>query len=100
MSIRNLFFAGLFFSCFGAELLNDIKTSQAIYFYNFLRYIQWPAKIINVKFVIEVYGENLIFQPLIEYTKNRTIGKIPIEVVKIIKPEDFVECQLVIMPSD
>jgi hypothetical protein len=83
-----------------ANAFNNLPESQAIYIYNFTRYIQWPEYSMGEKFVIAVYGESDVYEQLIKYTKDRKIGNKAIAIIKIRKVEDINKYQIVFVSND
>jgi hypothetical protein len=87
---------------FGTELfaLSSLPHSQAVYIYNFTRYIQWPNYSMGDKFVIAVFGKSEVYDELVKYTADRKIGNKSIAIVRIQKIEDIEKFQIVFISEE
>lgn len=72
----------------------DINSAQAIFIYNFLRQIEWPASSIGDKYVIGILGESSIYDYLKKYTADRMVSNKSIEVVKYSSVDQISKCQV------
>lgn len=67
---------------------------QAVYIYNFAKYIQWPAE--NPVFVIAVYGgESKFSDILVEILQNKKIRGHEIQIKNMEKPEEMKLAQII-----
>jgi hypothetical protein len=94
-----LFVAVLMIFGVGARAADNVAGLQAMYIYNFLRHINWPANSVGNDFVIGVYGSGDMYEQLTNYTKDRKIGNKSISVIKIDNIADAAKCQLLFVPS-
>lgn len=79
---------------------NNLPASEALYIYNFLRYIKWPDNGSQDKMLICVFGENPVYTELIKLTKDRKVGNQSIVVLKTTNPRDLSNCHLVFIPAE
>jgi hypothetical protein len=77
----------------------DNSNAQALYIYNFIRYVKWPDNALTKDFVIAVYGESSIYNDLVALSKNRKVGTQNISIIKISKKEEISQCQLIYFPA-
>jgi hypothetical protein len=56
---------------------------QAMFVYNFTKYVEWPASTKSGSFVIGIYGNSAIYEELIKVAESKTAGSQPIVVKKI-----------------
>ena len=78
---------------------NKVSTMQAMYIYNFLSHIQWPAGSLGNQFIIGVYGNSDTYNDLVYYTNGRKVGTKSIKVVKITNIQDISSCQVLFVPG-
>jgi hypothetical protein len=64
----------------------DVK---AVFLYNFIRYVAWPAEPKLEVFAIAVLGESDILAPLREIAKKKTVGPLPLMIRSCRNPEDI-----------
>jgi hypothetical protein len=72
--------------------------SQALYIYNFLKFIEWPDNNMD-RIIVSVYGESAVYDELVKITKNKTIGEKYIYVIKSTNPQDMKLCNIVFVPE-
>jgi hypothetical protein len=82
-----------------AEASVNLSNMEAMFVYNFLRHVNWPAAQIGDEFVIGVYGNAQIFDQLVKYTENRKVGTKAIQIRKISSESDAKSCQVVFVPA-
>jgi hypothetical protein len=99
MRTRNLIFAFLITFSFTGKAIEDVSQAQAMFIYNFLRHINWPANTVGDKFVIGVYGNSQTYNQLVNFTKDRKIGTKSIEVIKVVGIEEATKCQLLFVAA-
>ena len=56
---------------------------QAMFVYNFTKYIEWPASSRSGNFVIVIYGDSPIYEELIKIADSKSAGSQSIEVRKV-----------------
>lgn len=98
MKIRTLFIALMLLSGILAKASGDLSNAEAMFIYNFLRHVEWPAGNSSDKFIIGVYGNTQTFDQLVQFTQNRKVGTKIIEVQKITSPGEAPKCQLLFVP--
>jgi hypothetical protein len=84
----------------GARAQTDIYQSQALYLYNFLRFIHWPENSVGDKFIITVYGDSPVYEKLVQVTKNRKNGTKEILVTRTNRIEDLKYSNLIFIAAD
>jgi hypothetical protein len=94
-----LLFSTLMIFGMSVRAADNVAGLQAMYIYNFLRHINWPANSIGNDFVIGVYGPGDMFNQLTTYTKDRKIGAKNIVVIKIDDISEAAKCQLLFVSS-
>jgi hypothetical protein len=72
---------------------------QALFVYNFTRYIQWPA-INSQEFVIGVLGKSDIYNELQSIAANKKIGSSSIAVKQFNNADEIGKCQILIVSSE
>ncbi len=79
---------------------NDWFRIQAMYIYNFTRYINWPANYKSNDFVIGVLGQCEIVEELKVFTQGKKVGNQPISVVCFNSVEEIKQCHILYVPHD
>lgn len=77
----------------------DLANAQALYIFNFIRYVKWPDNNVNHNFVIGVIGESAIINELVTLSNNKKVGSQSIVVKKITDYKTACECQLIFIPT-
>jgi hypothetical protein len=72
----------------------------AIYLYSFTKYIAWPSKKADDKFVIAVYESSPIIEELKNLTLNKTVNGLPIEIKVINQESELAKCNMLYLPFD
>jgi hypothetical protein len=85
------FLAGNIFS-------NDAFRVQAMYIYNFTRYVNWPAEYEATSFVIGILGECEVVEELRAFTRGKKVGNKPITVVCFNNVSDITQCHILYVP--
>ncbi len=98
MRRKSVLVALLFVMSVGVKASGNLASAEAMFIYNFLRHIQWPAEKTGTFFVIGVYGNTQTYDQLLTYTKNRKVGTKSIVIKKINSVEDASNCQLIFVP--
>lgn len=75
----------------------NIYKAQAIYIYNFTKYIDWKDS--AEEFSIGVYGESEILNELQTTLKGKVVGIKPIQVKLIKSAADFENCHIIYVAS-
>ena len=99
MKIRIFFIALMFFSGMVVKASGELSNAEAMFIYNFLRHVEWPAGGTSSKSIIGVYGNSQTFDQLVQYTNHRKVGTKTIEVRKISSVAEVAKCQLVFVPQ-
>jgi hypothetical protein len=100
MKIKIFFIALMFLSGIAVKASGDLSNIEAMFIYNFLRHVEWPAGNTSNKFVIGVYGNSLTYDQLVQFTSNRKVGTRAIEVRKFTSIAEAANCQLVFVPHN
>jgi hypothetical protein len=79
---------------------NDAFRVQAMYIYNFTRYINWPAEYESESFVIGILGECEIVEELKIFTQGKKVGNKPISVVCYNSVADIGQCHILYVPHN
>lgn len=82
--------------CQSREQEYDLK---AAFVYNFTKYINWDPFSAEGNFVIGIIGTSLIYEPLQEIAKTRTVNERKIVIVRFDKPEDVTFCNILYIPK-
>lgn len=72
---------------------------QALFVYNFTRYIQWPTNN-SQEFVIGVLGKSDIYNELQALSANKRIGSNPITVKQFGSANEVGKCQILIISGE
>jgi hypothetical protein len=88
----------MFLSGITVKASGNLSNAEAMFIYNFLRHVEWPAGSTGSKFVIGVYGNSETYKQLVQFTNNRKVGTRTIEVRKIASVNEAGNCQLVFVP--
>jgi len=99
MGIRNAMIAALMLVNVGVRASGSLSNLEAMYIYNFLRHVNWPADIGGENFMIGVMGDNEAYEELVQYTANRKVGTKSIIIKKITSSDEAAGCQLVFVPA-
>lgn len=68
--------------------------SQALFIYNFIRYVEWPANSSSGDFVIGVLGNGSLINDLNEIAGGKLTGTQKIVIKQLSNVDDAVNCQL------
>jgi hypothetical protein len=77
---------------------NDAFRVQAMYIYNFTRYVNWPAEYEATSFVIGILGECEVVEELRAFTRGKKVGNKPITVVCFNNVSDITQCHILYVP--
>ncbi len=73
---------------------------QAMFVYNFTKYIEWPASAKSGNFVIAVMGSSTIYEELIKVAESKNVGNQTIVVRKINSPADITDQHIVFVSEN
>lgn len=73
---------------------------QALFVYNFTRYIQWPASSNSGEFVIGVLGKSDIYSELQTIAANKKTGSSTISVKQYASASEIGKCQILFVSSE
>ena len=94
-------FLGLFILLLSVSVFsNNLIRIQAMYIYNFTRYVDWPDNYKSDDFVIGVLGDSDFCQELKNFTLNKKVGNQSISVVCFNSIDDIRKCHILYIPSD
>lgn len=82
------------------EASGNLSNYQAMFMYNFLRHVNWPAEGSGGNFTIGVYNDEAVYAKLATLTAGRKVGTKTIVIRRISSATDAKSCQLVFIPSD
>ena len=80
-----------------------VQKLQAVYLYNFGRFIEWPDYTYaqtNNQFVIGVLGKTPLTSVLDEIAEKKTISRKKIRVTRFDSLEDYTTCHILFIPPD
>lgn len=81
--------------CFSVNsFTNNIFKIQAMYIYNFTRYVDWPENYKSNDFVIGILGNCAIYDELKTFTDNKKVGNQSISVVCFNSIEEITKCHI------
>lgn len=72
---------------------------KALYIYNFSRLVKWPDDYMKDEFVIGIFGDNDLYEYLLNFTKNKKVGSLDIKVVKYNSPSEISYCHILYIPE-
>jgi len=72
---------------------------QALFVYNFTRYIQWPSSN-SQEFVVGIYGKSDIYSELKTISVNKKIGTSPIVIKQFTNSTEIGKCQILFISSE
>ena len=98
MKIRTFFVVLILLSGTFVKASGDLSNAEAVFIYNFLRHVEWPAGSSGSNFVIGVYGNSQTYNQLVQFTSNRKVGTKSIEIRKISSIAEVSDCQVVFVP--
>lgn len=74
---------------------SQLAKHQALYLFNFSRYIEWPADYKDGNFVIGVFGSGSeITSELRDIASKRKVGTQTLEIVEFSSPSDIKKCHI------
>lgn len=78
----------------------DIAKAEAMYIYNFMRYIEWPAEKTGDVYIIGVLGDSPVYKALKEYTYQKEVGGKRIQVVRYLTIEEASKSHILFISDD
>jgi hypothetical protein len=72
----------------------SVTQAQAIFLFNFTKFVEWPLEYQKDDFVIGVCGSSETFDVIKNYFHGKTVGKQPIKVVYYQFAENITKCHL------
>ncbi len=93
-----LVFSFVLFLFHGLLAQNNIKY-QALFVYNFTRYIEWPSTS-SSEFVIGVVGKSSIYDELQSVTQGKLVGSQSIKVKKVQNINEMGFCNILFISSE
>lgn len=78
----------------------QLANHQALYLYNFTRYIEWPAEMQEGNFTIGVLGSNSdVASALKDISTKRKVGTRTLEVLEFKSSKDVKKCNILFIPK-
>jgi len=77
----------------------DAARYQALFVYNFTRFIQWPSSN-SQEFVIGILGKSDIYSQLQSIATNKRIGSAPIVIKQYNSASEIGKCQILFVSSE
>lgn len=72
---------------------------QALFIYNFTRYIEWPSNG-SSEFVVGVIGKSRVYDELVAVVSGRKVGALNISVKKFTVANEVGACQILFVSND
>ena len=91
---------GIIISTLVVNANNNLPKSQALFIYNFLKYIEWPNDDVKKEFIIGVIGDAQVTKALRDLTYNRKIAGKGIRIVNTTSPTELGNCQIIFIPKE
>jgi len=82
-----------------SSLFAQSEKYQALFIYNFTKYIEWPINN-NKEFVIGVYGNSNIIAELEKVAANKKVGSQNIVVKSFSEAQEIISCNIVYIPAN
>ena len=99
MKKKFIYLIVLFFGVAPGMFAQNEAHFQALFVYNFTRYIQWPASN-SQEFVIGVLGKSSIYKELTNVASQKKIGSSTIVVKQYSNPSEIGKCQILIISGE
>lgn len=97
--LKQLFIALGILLTFNSTAFSQVEKFQALYIFNFCRFLEWPANSIGHEFVIGVVDNKTLETQLTGLSANRMVQNKPMKIIAIKSAEDAAKCQLVFVNS-
>lgn len=79
---------------------SQLAKHQALYLFNFTRYVEWPADYKEGNFIIGVVGSGSDVVPeLKDIASKRKVGAQSLEIVEFNSPADIKKCHILFVPK-
>ena len=72
----------------------SVAQAQAVFIYNFTRFIEWPKEYWTGDFKIGIYGSSELYDDLKSFTSGKIVGQQPISILKFSKLDDIADCHI------
>jgi hypothetical protein len=79
---------------------SDLSKSQALFIYNFLRHIEWPADVVGNEYIIGVMEKPDVYKSLEEVTAERNVGGKKIKIINCNSVQELLKCQIAFIPKE
>jgi hypothetical protein len=88
---------GLFFLtlCGKSFSQTSVAQAQAIFIYNFTRFIEWPGEYKTGDFVIGIYGSGELYNEIKSYTSSKLVGNQSIKIVRYTSVQEISKCHII-----
>ncbi len=87
-------------AAFLSTTFGQAEKVQAMFVYNFIKYVEWPASSKSGNFVIGIYGNSSIYEELIKVAESKTAGSQPIVVKKIANAGEIADQHMLFIASN
>ena len=79
---------------------SQLAKHQALYLFNFTRYVEWPAEYKEGNFVIGVFGSGSeVATELRDIASKRKVGAQTLEIIEFSTPADIKKCHILFVPK-
>ncbi|MDD2564741.1 MAG: YfiR family protein [Salinivirgaceae bacterium] len=85
---------------FAIAVYGQAEKVQAMFVYNFTKYVEWPVSTRSGNFVIAVYGNSPIYEELIKVAGTKSAGNQSIEVQKVKSVGDITTQHMIFISQD
>lgn len=89
----------LFIAFVGSLSAQSSEKYQALFIYNFTRYIEWPSNS-SSEFVVGVVGKSTVYNELMTIAEGRKVGSQTVKVKKFASAAEVSNCQILFVSSD
>ncbi len=89
----------LFVAFVGSLRAQSSEKYQALFIYNFTRYIEWPSNS-SSEFTVGVIGKSSVYNELMGIAEGRKVGSQTIKVKKFASAAEVSNCQILFVSSD
>ncbi len=91
---------GMIFSTLVVSGTDHLPKSQALYIYNFLKYIEWPDDDVKKEYVIGVIGDAEVARELKTLTNGRNVSSKSIRILSSTNRTELSKCQIIFIPKE
>lgn len=75
----------------------SFEKAQALFIYNFTRFIGWPIESLSGEFVIGVLGDKSLYEAVFVTTMGKSVGVNKIVVKSFSTPEEHTPCHILVI---